>query len=32
MTRVIGGSIAGLMSAAVMAEYFDCVTVFERDG
>src|ERR1700730_10655291 len=28
---VIGGSMAGLMSAAVLAEYFDRVTVFERD-
>ena len=28
---VIGGSVAGLMSAAVLAEYFDRVTVFERD-
>jgi flavin-dependent dehydrogenase len=28
---VIGGSLAGLMSAAVLAEYFDRVTVFERD-
>lgn len=28
---VIGGSMAGLMSAAVLADYFDRVTVFERD-
>ena len=28
---VIGGSLAGLMSAAVLAEHFDRVTVFERD-
>jgi 2-polyprenyl-6-methoxyphenol hydroxylase-like FAD-dependent oxidoreductase len=28
---VIGGSLAGLMSAAVLADYFDRVTVFERD-
>ena len=28
---VIGGSMAGLMSAAVLAGYFDRVTVFERD-
>src|SRR5262249_14838457 len=28
---VIGGSLAGLMSAAVLAEYFDRVTMFERD-
>jgi 2-polyprenyl-6-methoxyphenol hydroxylase-like FAD-dependent oxidoreductase len=28
---VIGGSLAGLMSAAVLAGYFDRVTVFERD-
>lgn len=28
---VIGGSMAGLMSAAVLAEHFDQVTVFERD-
>jgi 2-polyprenyl-6-methoxyphenol hydroxylase-like FAD-dependent oxidoreductase len=28
---VIGGSIAGLMSARVLADYFDRVTVLERD-
>ncbi len=28
---VIGGSIAGLMSARVLADYFDSVTVLERD-
>ncbi|HVB79057.1 MAG TPA: hypothetical protein VNE82_03800 [Candidatus Binataceae bacterium] len=28
---VIGGSLAGLMSAAVLAGFFDRVTVFERD-
>lgn len=28
---VIGGSLAGLMSAAVLADHFDRVTVFERD-
>ena len=28
---VVGGSMAGLMSAAVLAEHFDRVTVFERD-
>lgn len=28
---VIGSSIAGLMSARVLADYFDHVTVFERD-
>ncbi len=28
---VIGGSLAGLMSARVLADYFDRVTVFERD-
>jgi flavin-dependent dehydrogenase len=28
---VIGGSVAGLMSAAVLADHFDRVTVFERD-
>ncbi|MGH7913934.1 MAG: FAD-dependent oxidoreductase, partial [Candidatus Binataceae bacterium] len=28
---VIGGSMAGLMSAAVLADYFDTITVFERD-
>ncbi len=28
---VIGGSLAGLMSATVLADYFDRVTVFERD-
>jgi flavin-dependent dehydrogenase len=29
---VIGGSLAGLMSAAVLADHFDLVTVFERDS
>src|SRR5262244_2279900 len=28
---VIGGSLAGLMTARVLAEHFDTVTVFERD-
>jgi 2-polyprenyl-6-methoxyphenol hydroxylase-like FAD-dependent oxidoreductase len=28
---VIGGSLAGLMSAAALADFFDHVTVFERD-
>ena len=28
---VIGGSIAGLMTARVLVEYFDSVTVLERD-
>jgi 2-polyprenyl-6-methoxyphenol hydroxylase-like FAD-dependent oxidoreductase len=28
---VIGGSIAGLMSARVLADYFDRVTILERD-
>jgi 2-polyprenyl-6-methoxyphenol hydroxylase-like FAD-dependent oxidoreductase len=28
---VIGGSLAGLMSAAVLSDHFDHVTVFERD-
>ncbi len=28
---VIGGSLAGMMSAAVLADHFDRVTVFERD-
>jgi flavin-dependent dehydrogenase len=28
---VVGGSIAGLMTARVLADYFDRVTVFERD-
>src|SRR5580658_528045 len=28
---VIGGSLAGLMSAAVLADHFERVTVFERD-
>ena len=28
---VIGGSLAGLMTARVLAEYFDAVTVLERD-
>ena len=28
---VIGGSIAGLMSARVLADYFDQVTILERD-
>jgi 2-polyprenyl-6-methoxyphenol hydroxylase-like FAD-dependent oxidoreductase len=28
---VIGGSLAGLMTARVLAEHFDAVTVFERD-
>jgi len=28
---VIGGSLGGLMSAAVLADHFDRVTVFERD-
>src|SRR5215831_17736408 len=29
---VIGGSLAGLMTARVLAEYFDHVTVLERDA
>ena len=28
---VIGGSLAGLMTARVLAEHFDAVTVLERD-
>jgi 2-polyprenyl-6-methoxyphenol hydroxylase-like FAD-dependent oxidoreductase len=28
---VIGGSIAGLIAARVLSEYFDCVTILERD-
>src|SRR5271156_3483865 len=28
---MIGGSLAGLMGAAVLADFFDRVTVFERD-
>jgi len=28
---VVGGSVAGLMTARVLADYFDRVTVFERD-
>jgi hypothetical protein len=28
---VIGGSMAGLMTARVLADYFDSVTVLERD-
>src|ERR1700730_7272791 len=28
---VIGGSLAGLMSARVLGDYFDRVTLFERD-
>jgi len=28
---IIGGSLAGLMSATVLADHFDCVTIFERD-
>ncbi len=28
---VIGGSVAGLMTARVLSDYFDRVTVFERD-
>src|SRR5271168_2763699 len=28
---VVGGSMAGLMTARVLADYFDRVTVFERD-
>jgi 2-polyprenyl-6-methoxyphenol hydroxylase-like FAD-dependent oxidoreductase len=28
---VIGGSIAGLLSARVLADYFSCVTIIERD-
>jgi glycine/D-amino acid oxidase-like deaminating enzyme len=28
---VIGGSLAGLMTARVLAEHFDSVTVLERD-
>ena len=28
---VIGGSIAGLMSARVLADYFDQATILERD-
>jgi 2-polyprenyl-6-methoxyphenol hydroxylase-like FAD-dependent oxidoreductase len=29
---VIGGSLAGLMTARVLADHFDTVTVIERDG
>ena len=29
---VIGGSIAGLLAARVLADHFDEVTLFERDG
>lgn len=29
---VIGGSIAGLLSARVLADYFDQVTIVERDN
>lgn len=28
---VIGGSLAGLMAARVLADYFDAVTILERD-
>ena len=28
---VIGGSLAGLMTARVLADHFDAVTVLERD-
>src|SRR5579871_734855 len=28
---VVGGSLAGMMSAAVLSDHFDRVTVFERD-
>jgi glycine/D-amino acid oxidase-like deaminating enzyme len=28
---VIGGSLAGLMTARVLADHFDSVTVLERD-
>jgi 2-polyprenyl-6-methoxyphenol hydroxylase-like FAD-dependent oxidoreductase len=28
---VIGGSIAGLITARVLSDYFECVTIFERD-
>jgi flavin-dependent dehydrogenase len=28
---VIGGSLAGLMTARVLADYFESVTVLERD-
>jgi flavin-dependent dehydrogenase len=29
---VIGGSLAGLMTARVLADHFDAVTVLERDA
>ena len=29
---VIGGSLAGMMSAAVLSDYFERVTIFERDA
>ena len=28
---VIGGSLAGLMAARVLADYFDAVAILERD-
>ena len=28
---VVGGSVAGLMTARVLSDHFDRVTVFERD-
>src|SRR5271166_5302526 len=28
---VIGGSIAGLIAARVLSDYFECVTILERD-
>src|SRR6185503_14909884 len=28
---VIGGSMAGLLAARVLSDYFECVTIFERD-
>jgi flavin-dependent dehydrogenase len=28
---VIGGSLAGLMTARVLADHFDAVTILERD-
>jgi 2-polyprenyl-6-methoxyphenol hydroxylase-like FAD-dependent oxidoreductase len=30
-SAVIGGSLAGLMTARVLADHFDAVTIFERD-
>src|SRR5262249_57238035 len=29
---IIGGSMAGLLSARVLADYFETVTLIERDG